>query len=170
MYCFVISTKFQEKSLTANFLFYMVAEYQERKKQRKRVETNSISNFLFHSWKNKRNSPVQHCWELSHLAKSLTGFKLCATTPNNMQQDVQTDATCNIQQFWELLANNVTPLARGLKGKTKNLYTIWSLNNVIKLFTIKSLNTWYILFNNYWTRLSKISSFVSGSRSIEANN
>jgi len=24
-----------------------------------------------------------------------------------MQQGVQTDATCNIQQFWEMLANNV---------------------------------------------------------------
>ena len=32
------------------------------------------------------------------VAKSLTGLKLCATTPNNMQQGVQTDATCNIQQ------------------------------------------------------------------------
>ena len=39
--------------------------------------------------------------------KSLTGFKLCSTTPNNMQQGVQTDATCNIQQCWELLVNNV---------------------------------------------------------------
>ena len=32
-------------------------------------------------------------------AKSLTGFKLCATTHNNVQQDVQRDATCNIQQY-----------------------------------------------------------------------
>ena len=30
--------------------------------------------------------------------KSLTGFKLCATTSNNMQQGVQTDATCNIER------------------------------------------------------------------------
>ena len=30
-----------------------------------------------------------------------------ATTSENIQQDVQTDATCNIQQCWELLANNV---------------------------------------------------------------
>ena len=29
-----------------------------------------------------------------------------ATIRNNMQQGVQTDATCNIQQFRELLANN----------------------------------------------------------------
>ena len=46
--------------------------------------------------RNKRN--VGSC-----LLKSLTGFKLCATTSNNMQQGVQTDATCNIQQCWELL-------------------------------------------------------------------
>ena len=50
----------------------------------------------------------QHYWELLHLfahtsvAKSFTGFKLCSTTPNNMQHGVQTGATCNIQQFWEL--------------------------------------------------------------------
>ena len=46
--------------------------------------------------RNKRN--VGSCW-----LKSLTGFKLCATTRNNMQQGVQTNATCNIQQCWELL-------------------------------------------------------------------
>ena len=40
-------------------------------------------------------------------AKGLTGFKLWATTRNNMQQRAQTDATCNIQQCWELLVNNV---------------------------------------------------------------
>jgi len=50
--------------------------------------------------RNKRN--VGSCW-----LKRLTGFKLCATTPNNMQQGVQTDATCNIQQccarlYWAL--------------------------------------------------------------------
>ena len=41
--------------------------------------------------RNKRN--VGSCW-----LKSLTGFKRCATTRNNMQQGEQTDATCNIQQ------------------------------------------------------------------------
>ena len=45
---------------------------------------------------------VRSCW-----LKSLTRFKLCATTRNNMQQGVQSDATCNIQQCWELLVNNV---------------------------------------------------------------
>jgi len=33
----------------------------------------------------------------------------------NMQQGVQTDGTCNIQQCWDLLANNVTLFARGFK-------------------------------------------------------
>ena len=50
----------------------------------------------------------------SHVAKSLTGFKLCPTTPNNKQQGVQTDATCDIQQCWELLANNVVFVCMGL--------------------------------------------------------
>ena len=50
--------------------------------------------------RNKRN--VGSCW-----LKSLTGFKPCATTSNNMQQGVKTDATCNIQHCWELFANDV---------------------------------------------------------------
>ena len=54
------------------------------------------------------------CW-----LKSLTGFKLCATTSNNMQQGVQTDATCNIQQCWQLLENNVASVYTGLKIATK---------------------------------------------------
>ena len=33
-----------------------------------------------------------------HRAISLIGLKLWATTPNNMQQGVQMDATCNIEQ------------------------------------------------------------------------
>ena len=36
---------------------------------------------------------------LRPFAKSFTSFKLCARAPNNMQQGVQTDATCNIQQY-----------------------------------------------------------------------
>ena len=53
------------------------------------------------------------CWEL--LAESLTCFKLCATTSNNMQQGVQTDATCNIQQCWELLTNNAASVCTRLQ-------------------------------------------------------
>ena len=41
--------------------------------------------------RNKRN--VGSCW-----VKSLTGFKLCAVSRNNMQQGVQTDVPCSIQQ------------------------------------------------------------------------
>ena len=70
---------------------------------------------LIGSWRSKRAQQLptmlgvvsQQCCVRLHGAKSLTGFKLCATTSNNMQQDVQTDATCNIQQCWELLVNNV---------------------------------------------------------------
>ena len=58
--------------------------------------------------RNQRN--VGSCW-----LKSLTGFKLCPTTSNNMQQGLQTDATCNIRQCWELLANNVASVCTGLK-------------------------------------------------------
>ena len=35
-----------------------------------------------------------------------------------MQQGVQTDATCNIQHWWELLANNVASICKGLKSVT----------------------------------------------------
>ena len=52
------------------------------------------------------------CWEL--LAEKFDRFQ---TLLNNMQQGVQTDATCNIQQCWELLANNVASVCTGLKTK-----------------------------------------------------
>ena len=39
-----------------------------------------------------------------------------ATKSNNIQQGVQTDATFNIQQCWELLANNVASVCTGLKS------------------------------------------------------
>jgi len=50
------------------------------------------------------------CWEL--LAEKFDRFQ---TLRNNMQQGVQTDATCNIQQFWELWVNNVASVCTGLK-------------------------------------------------------
>ena len=52
------------------------------------------------------------CWEL--LAEKFDRFKLCATTSNNMQQGVQTDATCNIQQCWSCWPTMLRPFARGL--------------------------------------------------------
>ena len=73
------------------------------------------------------------CWEL--LAEnSLSGFKPCATTLNNMQQGVQTEATCNIQQCWELLANNVASVCTGLKVTWSewSLFTDTSPNRLIK--------------------------------------
>ena len=46
--------------------------------------------------------PTWSCCVRLHLAKILTGFKLCTATPNNMsdkaRQGAQTNATCNIQQ------------------------------------------------------------------------
>ena len=67
------------------------------------------------------------CWEL--LAEKFDRFQTLrnntqqhATTSNNMQQGVQTDATCNIQQCWELLANNVASVCTGLhlRGESRN--------------------------------------------------
>ena len=57
---------------------------------------------------------VGSCCIRLYVAKSLTGFKRCVTTSNNMQQGVQTDATCNIQQSWELLVNDVASVCTGL--------------------------------------------------------
>ena len=55
------------------------------------------------------------CWEL--LAERFDRFQ---TLHNDIQQHatgpgVQTDTTCNIQQCWELLANNVASVCTGLK-------------------------------------------------------
>ena len=65
------------------------------------------SNAALQRSRNKRD--VGSCW-----LKRLTGFKLCAATRNNMQQGVQADATCNIQQCLELLVNNVASVCTGL--------------------------------------------------------
>ena len=51
------------------------------------------------------------CWEL--LAEKFDWFQ---TFRNNMQKGVQTDATCNLQQCWVLLANNVASVCTGLKS------------------------------------------------------
>ena len=53
------------------------------------------------------------CWEL--LVEKFDWFQTLATTSNNMQKGVQTEATFNIQQCWELLANNVASVCTGLK-------------------------------------------------------
>ena len=53
-------------------------------------------------------------WPVSNFAQQLP------TTLNNIQQGVQTDSTCNIQQYWELLANNVASVCTGLKTNENN--------------------------------------------------
>ena len=50
-------------------------------------------------------------WQVSNFAQHLP------TTRNNMQQSVQTDATCNIQQCWELLANNPASVCTRLNSQ-----------------------------------------------------
>ena len=54
----------------------------------------------------------------------VVGLKVCpvsnfaqqlSTIRSNMQQGVQKDATRNIQQCWELLANNVASVCKGVK-------------------------------------------------------
>ena len=60
--------------------------------------------------KEKKNN-VGSCCVRFHVPKR---FKLCTTTRNSMQQGVQTGATCNIQQFWKLLASNVASVCTGL--------------------------------------------------------
>ena len=47
----------------------------------------------------------------------VSNFAQHATTSNNMLQGVETDATCNIQQCWELLANNVASVCTVLNRK-----------------------------------------------------
>lgn len=61
--------------------------------------------------RNKRN--VGGCW-----LKNLTSFKLQQQLPatrNDIQKGVQTDATCNTQQYWELLHGNVASDCADLK-------------------------------------------------------
>ena len=50
------------------------------------------------------------CWEL--FVQKFDRFQTLRN--NSQQQGVQTDATCNIQQCWELLANNVVSVCTGL--------------------------------------------------------
>ena len=69
------------------------------------------------------------CYVLLHEAKSLTGFKLCATTSNNMQQGVQTDATCSILQCcWPTM----------LRPSTQGLLIHWFALGLLKTRTLES--------------------------------
>ena len=42
-----------------------------------------------------------------------------------MQQGVQTDATCNIKKFWELLAQNIASVCTGLE----NSFSFWGTSD-----------------------------------------
>ena len=57
------------------------------------------------------------CWELLGVWLVSNFAQQHATTSNNMQQGVQTEATCNIQQYWDLLANNVSSVCTGLNSR-----------------------------------------------------
>ena len=50
----------------------------------------------------------------NNVGRAVQKFDRLQTLRNNMQQSVQTDATCNIQQCWELLGTKLRPFARGL--------------------------------------------------------
>ena len=70
---------------------------------------------------NVRRVVQKICWEF--LAEKFYRFQ---TLRNNTQQHpltcnrvCKTDATCNIQQCWELLANNVASVYTGLKGENE---------------------------------------------------
>ena len=68
-----------------------------------KLRANGRSNS--HRWELLANNVPSVCtglkvWPVSNFAQQLP------TTRSNMQQGVHTDATCNIQQCWELLANN----------------------------------------------------------------
>ena len=62
------------------------------------------------------------CWEL--LAEKFDRFQTLRNDTqkhlrNNMQQGVKTDATCNIQQCWEFLVNNVASVCTQPKSQLK---------------------------------------------------
>ena len=145
-------------------------------------------------WRSRNKRNVGSCW-----LKGFTGLKLCATTPNNMQQGkavlqhflgggpwhlkllllsgqkillslklcsihwapwilqvqttgipsiflkawpcegVQTDATCNIPQCWELLANNDVSVCTGLNIRTGLCVFKSDLSEQIPLFPLPTV-------------------------------
>ena len=67
-------------------------------------------------------------WLLLNFAQQLP------TTRNNMPQAVEKDATCNMQQCWEFLANNVVSGSMGHKTAISLWHRLYS--------TIRPLNDW----------------------------
>ena len=114
--------------------------------------------------RNERN--VGSCW-----FKGLTGFKLCAATPSNMQQGVHTAMTCNIQNCWELLANNVASVCMGLDSYDCYCFFDVLLTVAIlvlclsyKIYTSKVLDIFWVTW--LWKQLS-FSSFYQFSTGVE---
>ena len=64
-------------------------------------------HFSNHGTKEMLGFVASKGWLVSNFAQQLI------TTRNNMQQGVQTDATCSIQQGWELLPTMLCSFARG---------------------------------------------------------
>ena len=62
-------------------------------------------------------------WEL--LAENFDRFQTLRNNIQHMKQGVQTDATCNIQQCWELLANNVASVSTGPKTEGSKEFNFW---------------------------------------------
>ena len=58
-----------------------------------------------------------------------------------MQQGVQTDATCNIQQCWELLANNVASVCTGFKLKILFFAVLLAVAVVDGFVVIQKINS-----------------------------
>ena len=115
------------------------------------------------------------------MAKHLTGFRLCATIPNNTQEGVQKDATCNIEQCWESFANNVASVWRALrnhstsspevdsqKATTANNYIVRQTTNLLLLIAILQIEIWFffqkILF---WLAPYELSVLTSNSVHIQ---
>ena len=69
-----------------------------------------------------------------------------------MQQDVQTDATCNTQQFWELLVNNVASVCTQPylkmtvdRSKRRFMSVIFTVLSFKKTLTYKTFSIYNIL-------------------------
>ena len=106
---------------------------------------SNIAALRFGDHGTQRN--VGSCW-----LERFTVFKLCARTPGpttrkNTQQGVQTDATCNIQQCWEFLADNVVTKLQ-LFHRTCAMVSLWILATEVKSVS----DSWKIRKKEDWWR------------------
>ena len=75
------------------------------------------------------------------LAQKFDRFQILRNNSNNTQQGVHTDVTCNIQQCWELLANNVASVSMGLYAILYYQALTWQVWDAFGL-TTAMLTTW----------------------------